>query len=277
MQPAVVITLIEQPTEQELAILRLYLSDARHLSSDEWRTLRSGIDRLAQCMVDFSGRTYTFREFYATFVNGTYARPFLAQLGQLRDLEKEGAALQATVARKILTWLRANGIVAAAVQNAEFLIIYTLYWWAAFARGYLFEQIVFRDLGRSGIRYQAHEVETGPGRYTRYDLVIPELGNGDVKASLYFLDHLREPTADFYITQLYDSKQQRLRLTVFLYPEGWKRLNGTPLPATISTAPQLFPQPVLVVILSKPWVMVEYEYWKVRLLDRQLRGESNGR
>ena len=151
MQPTVVVTLIAQPTDQEMTILRGYLLDAHHLSAEEWRTLRSVIDRLAQCMVDFSGRNYTFREFYATFVNGTYARPFLAQLPKLRDLEQEGAALQATIARKILTWLRANGIVASAVQNAEFLIIYTLYWWAAFARGYLFEQIVFRDLHKSGL------------------------------------------------------------------------------------------------------------------------------
>lgn len=102
------------------------------------------------------------------------------------------------------------------------------------------------------------------------------IGNGDFKASLYFLDYLREPTADFYITQLYDTQQQKLRFVVFLYPEIWKRLNGTPLPATISTALRLFPRPVLVVILSKPWVMIEYEYWKARLLARQHQGESNG-
>ena len=128
------------------AVLRLYLADPFRLSDARWQRLRAAIDKLSSSTVIFGGRRYRFKRFYDTFINGTYAYPFLQQLSALDNLEREGTALQADIARKIIAWLHANGILPAMVAGAEYLIVYCLFWWAAFARGYLFEQAVVRDL-----------------------------------------------------------------------------------------------------------------------------------
>ena len=200
MTEDITIELAPDLTAEDMEALRRYLADSFRLSDDEWQRLRTAIDQLSQSTVIFGGRQYHFSRFYAVFVNGTYAQPFLQQLRHLSDLQREGPALQADVARKITTWLRANGLVPSVVPGADFLFIYCLYWWAAFARGYLFEQIVIRDMQAAGIHFQAHAPEQGEERYTPYDLAIPGLGNGDIKTSLYFLDDLPDPPADFYIT-----------------------------------------------------------------------------
>lgn len=103
MAQEVTVTITAKLTDEEMAVLRRYLANAVHLSEREWRTLRNAIDRLSACEVDFNDRRYTFQRFYATFINGTYARPFLRQLPGTKNLEQEGAALQATIARKILS------------------------------------------------------------------------------------------------------------------------------------------------------------------------------
>lgn len=172
MAQEVTVTITAKLTDEDIAVLRRYLANAVHLSEREWRTLRNAIDRLSACEVDFNGRRYTFQRFYATFINGTYARPFLRQLPEVKNLGQDGAALQAMIARKILTWLKANGVQPTTVSGAEFLMIFCLYWWAAFARGYLFEQVVIRDLQASDVRYEAHVPAKGQERYTSYDLFI---------------------------------------------------------------------------------------------------------
>lgn len=102
------------------------------------------------------------------------------------------------------------------------------------------------------------------------------MGNGDIKASLYFLDDLREPVADFYITQLYDPQQRQMHRIVFLAPLAWTLLNGTPISATLAFATQIFPKPMLVTILNKAWVVVQYNVWKACLLRWQAGGDSSG-
>ena len=271
------IHLVDEVADADLTVLRRYLGAAIHLSEAEWRRLRVVINRLAENEINFAGRHYTFRRFYSTFINGTYARPFLQQLPSLTDLEHEGAALQANLARKILSWLTANGLSSTQVIHADLRMVYCLYWWAAFARGYLFEQIIIRDLRTSKILFTAHEVTYGQERYSQYNLQIEGIGKGDIKASLYFLDDFPEPPADFYITQLYDDKQQRLQRVVFLLPDAWKQLNGNPKTTTITNAPQIFPAPALLKISGKDWVMVQYNVWKGRLLRWQRQGDTNDR
>lgn len=272
MHEDITIELTPGLTAEDMEVLRRYLADSFRLSDQEWQRLRAAMDRLSHSTVVFGGRRYRFRRFYDVFINGTYARPFLRQLRHLSDLRRDGPALQADVARKITTWLRLNGLVPSAVAGADYLLIYCLYWWAAFARGYLFEQIVIRDMKAAGIRFQAHAPERGWERYLPYDLSVPVLGNGDIKASLYFLDDLPDPPADFYVTRLYDAEQREVRQVVFLAPHAWERIDGAPLPATICEAPRSFPSPVIVEIAGKPWIVVEYEVWKDRLLRWQLKG-----
>lgn len=275
MSEDIIIELASDLTAEDVEVLRRYLADSFRLSDQEWQRLRTAIDRLSRSTVVFGGRRYRFRRFYNVFINGTHARPFLRQLRHLSDLQHEGPALQANVARKITTWLRLNGLVPSAVPGADYLMIYCLYWWAAFARGYLFEQVVIRDMKAAGIHFQAHEPERGWERYTSYDLSVPGLGNGDIKASLYFLDDLPDPPADFYVTRLYDAEQREVRQVVLLTPHAWRRMDGVSRPATIIEAPRIFPSPVAVEIAGKPWIMVEYKVWKDSLLRWQPEGDRN--
>jgi len=275
MAENITIELASDFTAEDAEVLRHYLADPFRLSGQDWQRLRTAIDRLSRSTVVFDSQRYAFKRFYAIFINGTYARPFLRQLRHLSDLQREGPALQAEVARKIAAWLRANGLVPSVVPGAEYLLIYCLYWWAAFARGYLFEEAVIRDMQEAGIRFQAHVPERGWERYTPFDLSVPGFGNGDIKTSLYFLDVLPDPPADFYITRLYDAEQQAVKQVVFLSPSAWEKLNGAPQPATIAEAPQIFPSPVITEIAGRPWVVVEYELWKDRLLRWQQKGEEN--
>jgi hypothetical protein len=111
-------------TTEDNAILRFYLADSFRLSDAQWQRLRTAIDNLSSSTVIFGGRRYRFKRFYNAFINGTYAYPFLQQLSTLDNLEREGAVLQADIARKIVAWLHANGILPATIAGAEYLIVY---------------------------------------------------------------------------------------------------------------------------------------------------------
>ena len=246
MALSVTIELAPGLTAEGRATLRKYLTDPFQLSDPEWQQVRSAIDLLARSTIIFAERRYTFQQFYAFFINGTYARPYLRQLAETDAPERDGPQLQAETARKILAWLRLNGLTPSAFPGAEYLTIYCLYRWAAFGRGYLFERIVIQDLRAAGIALVAHAPERGRGRYTASDLSITGIGDGDVKASLYFLADLVDPRSDFYITRLYDAEGRAVQQVVFMTLQGWQQLDGEPRPASIAQAARWFPLPVRV-------------------------------
>ena len=161
-----------------------------------------------------------------------------------------------------------------AIPGAEYLIIYCLYQRASFGRGYLFERIVIQDLKIAGIALFAHAPERGRKRYTPSDLSISGIGDGDIKTSLYFLEDLAEPQADFYITRMYDAKDHAVRQVVFMTPQGWQQVDGEPHQSSIAQAARNFPRPVLVETANRSWVVVEYGVWKDRVLKWQERRRS---
>jgi hypothetical protein len=269
-----VIELTPGLTQEARTALQAYLRNPFGLSDSEWQLIRSAIDLLARSTVVFSQRRYTFKQFYATFINGTYARPYLQQLAVIDAPEQDGPALQAEIARKILAWLRLNGLTPTGVPNSEYLIIYCLYQWVSFGRGYLFERVVLKDLTDAGIEVSAHSPERGAERYSASDLSISGIGQGDIKTSVYFLDNLTDARSDFYITRLFDAQARTLRQVVFMTPHGWQQVNGEPRAASIAEAARHFPLPVLVEAAGKLWVVVEYAVWKDRIVRWQARRRS---
>ncbi len=256
--------------------MRRYLTESHLFSGKEWQTLRRVIDKLAQSEVQFGTQRYHFAQFYRTFINGTYAYPFLKRLARLTKIEQEGLKEQAQVARQIWNWLRANGIQTERVANAEYLIIYCMYQWGAFARGYIFETAILRDLQQAGIIVAAHDPISE--RFAPYDVYIPSLGYGDIKTSGYFLDDFvaDTPTADFYITRIYTPKAQEHRRIVFLTAPTWERLQSAPtqyqetVGASLAAAASLS-RAILVRIEYLHWVVLEYNMWKqlVRLIQEE--------
>ncbi len=267
---------ITQPdlTAQEVVLLRRYLTESHQFSGAEWRELRRAIDKLANCEVQFGAQRYRFAQFYRAFINGTYAYPFIAELAQLANVELSGLQLQARVARQVWEWLLLNGIRPGQTPHAEYLVIFCLHQWGAFARGYIFEVAVLQDLQRAGIAMTPHDPSRE--RFAPYDLSIPELGYGDIKTSGYFLDDLTAdaPTADFYITRLYAPQLQQYQRVVFVTPQAWQRIQtsdeqGGEIEVTfLSEAAQHFPRVTRVEIARRAWIVVEYEVWKRILLQK---------
>jgi len=274
MDPSVAIELAPGLTAEDRGALRKYLADPYRLSDAEWQRVRTAIDLLARSTIVFSERRYTVKQFYAVFINGTYARPYLRQLAETDAPERDGPRLQAETARKILAWLHLSGLTPSAIPGAEYPIIYCLYQWASFGRGYLFERTVIQDLRAAGIVLAAHAPEHGRERYTTGDLSIAGIGDGDIKSSLYFLEDLADPRAAFYITRLYDADSHAVRQVVFMTPEAWRQVDGEPRPASIAQAARHFPLPVLVEAAGRSWVVVEYAVWKDRILRWQSRRRS---
>jgi len=260
-------------TEEEIRLSRRFLTESHRFSAKQWSQIRQLNYKLAGWRVLFQNKRYTFKKFYRTFINGTYAYPLLKALPKLTDIAKEGLKLQARAARKIVEWLRIHGIQEGKVDNAEYLVIYCLYQWGAFARGYIFEANILRDLQNSGVSYIPHDPILE--RYTRYDLFIPKLGYGDIKMSLYFLQNFtaRAPKADFYITRIYNLSKRKNVLAVFLNQWSWSRIPSNEIETvrvfSISNIPKQWPKVVQIRIDNLDWFVIEYESWKHLLRKRQ--------
>ena len=260
-------------TKEEIALSRRFLTESHYFSAKQSRQVRQVNDKLAGWGVLFKGNRYTFKEFYRTFINGTYAYPLLNALPQLTDIAKEGLKVQARAARKIVQWLRANEIERGQVAEAEYLVIYCLYQWGAFARGYIFEATILRDLQDSGVSFTPHDPILQ--RYARYDLHIPTLGYGDIKMSLYFLENFtaRSPKANFYITRIYSRSRRQHVLAVFLNQWSWRRLQATGYEtvqvSSISNVIQQWPKVVQLRIDNLDWFVIEYKTWKDFLCQKQ--------
>ena len=209
----------------------------------------------------------------------TAESPFIAELAQLADIEQAGLQLQARVARQIWEWLLLNGIQPGQTPHAEYLVIFCLFQWGAFARGYIFEAAVLRDLQRGGVAMTPHD-PIGK-RFAPHDLRIPGLGYGDVKTSGYFLDDLTAdtPAADFYITRLYAPQSLRHPWAVFMTLRAWQHIRASDESSqeieadSFLGAAQRFPRVSRVRLSHLTWIVVEYETWKRFLLRKQQEGK----
>jgi hypothetical protein len=262
-------------TTRHITALRHYLSEAGPLTGKQWHTLFKAIDLLSESTVRFLGQKYTFSQFYTEFVDRLYAGPFLDQLYRMENIHTEGERLRAEMARGIVQWLKANGLDAAQIEGAEFLLIFALYWWTSFCKGYMFELIVFRDLEASGIQFIPHDLRLEEERYTPNDFYLGEF-RGDVKSSIYFLEDLvaLQPTVDLYISRLYDSRRRRYQRVVFMKERVWKHINGDTIPGAVPQAPGLFPQVISFTFRGQDWVLAEYGVWKDKMLQFQARASG---
>jgi len=84
----------------------------------------------------------------------------------------------------------------------------------------------------------------------------------------------RSLTADLYLTQMYDRQVHRQRRVVLMRERVWRRINGETTPGRLPDALQWFPAPVALTLQREIWVLMDYEAWKTRLLQVQMRGKS---
>ncbi len=267
--------------EHQRALLR-YLRDERTLSHHDWATLSDAVNALSDSVVGVDGEEQTFRQFYNERIDTRFADPFLAQLVTLVDVEGEGRRAQAAAAQEIGQLLDKAAGFSRDDNPCRLLLIYCLYWWAAFARGYIFEVIVFRDLAASGIQFVGHNLARRDERFSRYDLSLLDL-RGDIKHTTYFLtaDRLSLLDSDFFITRWYLGRGW-LRVAISR-ETAWDIFSLPPCDdqrqiVTLDEVPLTLPITCAFFIDSALLTTLDYDHWKQRVLMLQSTrgGNSNG-
>lgn len=252
-------------------VLLRYLADERTLSHGDWVTLAEGIKALGGSTVVADGAEQSFGRFYEERIDRAFADRFLSGLLALRDPEHDGPKMQASVARDICLLLDTATGFTREDTACRLLLVYCLYWWAAFARGYTFEVVILSDLTASGVRFVAHNLADRGERFSPYDLVLLGL-RGDIKHSTYFLtaESLALLLSDFFITRWYDLQRHQW-LRVALLRDYARRAVGLTLSEAeaLDDVAHCLPQPVSFAIGGTMLTALGYEPWKERVLIAQ--------
>ena len=250
-------------------VLHEYLRGEGRLTREQWHVLREAIDLLEQSSLVINEQEYTFKRFYNDFIDQRFADPFLNALVGLKDVEQEAARLQAATAREIVVAVRQLEFYRRGDNNSHLLLTFCLYWWAAFAIGYIFEVEIFRDLQAARIPFVSHEITNRAERFSAYDLTVLGL-RGDIKYSTYFLtaEDAQTTEIDFFITRLFDETNARWEKVVFLTPTAWAVINGRTILVALQKAVSVFPNAVSVEIGLETFVIILYNEWKERILKK---------
>jgi hypothetical protein len=256
-------------TERQRELIAQWLIDPRGLGRHEWPETLAAFDVLRGSQVVWHGRRMSFTAFYDECVGEPYAAPLLTELLALAAPETEGPSVLARHERLVRAATRQR-LMDVAETERRYLLAHCLYWWQAFAKGYLYEVTIRQDLQAAGIEFEAHDLLNRQERLRGYDLTV--LGwRGDIRRSSYFLHVARAERMahDFYITRLFSVRQGVVRDVVLLRSEFWVALDGETQPATIDQVVDTLPAPARVQIRGKSWIAVAYETWKLKVKARQ--------
>lgn len=262
--------------EHQNVILK-YLRAPRALSKVEWTTALVAFDALSSCQVVREGKSQTFAQFYEETFDRPYASALIAELLAMDDVEGAGVRRAEAMGKQALKALTPSGSPAVSTSTEQRLLVaYCLYWWGAFAKGYITEISVFRDLAQSGIAFRSHDLSQLAERFSPDDLTISGM-RGDIKSSTYFLHSLRHfPLRhDFYIATMFDPRTRERPRVVIMQPAVWDKIDGDTQAAELEQAVTLLPQPVAIIVKGQGLIVVEYNLWKEKILALQKRGESN--
>lgn len=258
-------------TKQHGQALTAYLSDSG-LTPAVWRQLYEAINLLNEARIITDDGSYTFRQVYNQRIDQKFATEYLKQLLDTDDVIKDSPRLTAFYARQIKPILESAELLQRRKPESWLLLIYCIYWWQSFARGYAFEVEIWRDLSLSGIEFHMHDILSQVERYSPADLVVLGL-MGDIKTSTYFLqtdDSGRLPN-DFYVTRLYDQERERT-LVVFQKPVAWEVIDGGETTVgELEDVSALLPKPVQLERHGIILIVVEYETWKQLVRRKQAK------
>lgn len=210
------IELNPQLTQSECAVVAQYLIQHGQLRGQEWLMALRAFDLLGDSTITLGEQRETFAAIYTRLVEQRHADHFIKQLLVIEEgVQTNGERLKAVVARTIAQELTEASFYQRDVVGSRYLLAYCYYWWDAFARGYIFEVEITRDLERSGVEFITHDIRDPIERRSRSDLVV--LGcEGDIKTSTYFLMTARTqvPRHDFYIVRMYNAPRRRYQVAV---------------------------------------------------------------
>ena len=261
-----------QLTDDHQRLLIRYI-ERRRLSQSEWVEVLLAFDLLRTSVVTYEGQTMTFGAFYERYVDAVFSERFLAELVEQDDVESAGKRLTAQFSRRIGQSLAALGLREPMTPPMRLLLVHCLYWWAAFAKGYVLEASIYRDLEEAGIAFYAHDLLDRADRFTPYDVVVSGQ-EGDIKSSTYFLRVARSfpLRSAFYVVRAYDTRMRQWRRVVMLKRAAWDEIDGETVFGTLERALAAPPMPVETTVSGERLVVVDYELWKQKIRARQAEG-----
>lgn len=264
-------------TVSHRAVVWHYMERIGELPGPDWPLAIEAFNLLRHAVVvRVDDRAYTFAQVYEELVDARYATPFIKGLFDLEDVESESIPLWAASAGRIYRDLTEIGLHdPERYPESRLLMAYCLYWWQSFCKGYAFEIEIFRDLERSGLRFQAHDLLDPVDRRSSHDVLLSNF-RGDVKTSAYFLLKAsgERVSGDFFITCVWLPTRRARMLAVFLQDVTWEAINGETLLTLLSDLGEVLPRPARISYHGGELIVADYADWKERMRNYQRkRGE----
>jgi len=236
---------------------------------EEWQVAIRAFDLLKEASVVTRQGILPFPVVYHRYVDEPHADSFIQALLDAPGVESVGVQAWADVARRISIELRQAGLVPPHQPATRLLVAYCLYWWYAFAYGYILEVQVLHDLAQSGIQFTAHDLTNRQGRVSPWDLEVVGF-RGDIKRSLFFLQTVRGqhlPHA-FYIVRLTQKSRSRT-LVVMMRQAMWDVIDGETILTAVNDLANVLPDTARVRVADVEVVVADYTLWKRLVLRHQ--------
>jgi hypothetical protein len=240
-------------------------------SQREWRAALRAFDLLKEAAVFTTEGALPFSAIFYRHVEEPYADRFIQSLLNAEDVTQAGVSAWAEVAGRVPGILHEAGLLPAQQPAARLIVAYCLYWWYAFAYGYMFEIEVRRDLEQSGVAFSAHSLVSREERLSRHDLEV--LGfRGDIKRSLAFLQTARgrRLPLSFYIMRLTLAGSERT-LVVMMRQPMWNAIDGDTILTTVEALAEVLPAAARIRIGDAEVIVTDYELWKRLVRGRQAK------
>ena len=255
-----------QDTHRQMALE--LVARGHRFNQREWRTALRAFDLLKEAAVVTVEGVLPFSAVYFRYIEEPYADRLIRSLLNAEDVTQAGIAGWAEVAGRIPGVLHEAGLLPQQQPAARLLVAYCLYWWYAFAYGYMFETEVLRDLEQSGVEFSAHNLVNRDERLSRHDLEV--LGfRGDIKRSLAFLQTVRgrRLPLSFYIVRLTLAGRRRT-LVVMMRQPMWDTIDGDTILTTLEGLAKTLPAAARIRVGNIEAIVADYELWK-RLVRRR--------
>jgi hypothetical protein len=266
------ITLPTEFTQEHAAALGQYFRSETRFNKAQWELVWDGVDILRQATLTLGDKTQTFANLYDNLVDRVYADAFIEALYGFEDIARQAEQRRAAVARQIVADLREAGYYDHTVPETQLVLIFCLYWWQSFSKGYAFEVEILRDLAANGILYQAHDLRDRQARLSPFDLIVMGF-RGDIRTSTYFfaVERGRGLPHDFYLTRLWNRRTRRWQEVALLKPAFWAALDGETKPSQLDEVLDILPDVAEIQVDTQELVVVEYQQWKERVKMQQER------
>jgi hypothetical protein len=248
-----------------------WVTRGHRFSQREWRVALRTFDLLREAAVFTTQGVLPFSAVYYRHVEEPYADRFIRSLLEAEDVTRAGVTGWAEVAGRIPGILGEAGLLPPQQPAARLLVAYCLYWWYAFAYGYMSEIEVLRDLEQSGVEFSTHNLMSREERLSGHDLDV--LGfRGDIKRSLAFLQTARgrHLPLSFYIVRLTQAGSERT-LVVMMRQPMWDVIDGDTILTTVERLAETLPAAARIRIGGAEAIVADYELWKRLVRRRQAK------